>query len=457
MIYSLIRQGPQPLRATARLKLACSRWSLVNKGTHCARLLQSKTLIAIGLLLLVPSSQTVLAATTKKRGNSHLQAASAAREKVEVAERNLQESLELLFLQLNSAINAIQPEDFVGERLAIAELRKIVPKMRREALAIIEAHEAYQSAAKQYGAELDRALPTVYEVAKTFKKFAASEPYQDLQVQYVLIAESFEAIAAKYRQKKKQVGPSITAVSSNLAYTKRTALFLERLEKFLVVMPSDSPDAERFLKSLAKYVQSFETLRGQLTQFHRATVGGSSPGSEPRKRAVSREGTTLAQKDHPPHASVQHAIHRGPKSITSRSRAKVAVADSNLFGGDSDEDPFSDDEVNFTGKDLSGLWAVENDSNVLRFVQKGSRITVSLFRSAKLKQIEGKLRVRDNTVQVEQLLGHLHSGETLNLKGGTWKIQKDNQIRCTGPSFSRNASGEHYPDGSSHVYQLRRL
>jgi len=412
-------------------------------------------LLMMQLLLAVAHADKLKADYT-----SYLQTAVATRQQIEAAEREMEESLELLFSQLDSAIQAIQPDDLVGERLAIAELRKIIPLLRQEASAIIEAHEAFRKAAMRYGEELELARPIIYQAVEAFQNYAASEPYEDLQEQYRLVAESFVAINSKYQQLKEQVAPSITAVTANLDYTVRTALFLERLEQFLVVMPSDSPNLERFLKSLARYVKSFETLRIQLKKFHKATAGGLAPSENPKEKAPERrQNSTLTRSQSVPRKPVQRTRNQAIRNNRRTSATEIAQSNDSLdddpFGGD-DVDPSYTDEKNAARWDLSGRWTASNGTVSLQLQQQGDRVTVSLWRSNKIRKVEGQLLLNKQTLRAQRLVYHMNSSDVLDLGKSVWQVLGPSRIRCTGPSFARNSAGRYVATGLLQSYTLRK-
>ncbi len=413
------------------------------------------------LWFLLLSPVLVYGETAEQDYTTYLQTATAVRQQIETAEQEMEVSLEQLFSKLDSAIEAIQPGDLVGERLAIAQLRKIIPLLRQQASTIIEAHEAYREAATHYGEQLDQARPIIYEAVEAFQNYAASEPYEDLQEQYRLVAESFVAINNKYQLLKEQIAPSITAVTANLDYTVRTALFLERLEQFLVVMPRDSPNLERFLNNLARYVKSFETLRTQLKKFHKATTDSLTPPGNPKEKAPEhRQNSTLTKSTMVPRKSARlipkQTVHNH-RSVSTRSNVQDRILlEDDPFGGDVDMYLLEVDKTPFTSRDLTGRWTASNGTVSLQLKQQGDLVTVSLWRSAKVKKVEGQLLLNRQTLHTKRLVYHMTSGDVLDLGKSVWRVLGPNRIRCTGPSFARNSSGQYVATGLLQSYTLRK-
>lgn len=392
---------------------------------------------------------------------AYLETAATSRQQIERAEAELERSLENLFDKLDAAILSIQPEDLVGERLAIAELRELVPKLRAEAESIITAHHAYQQAATDYGQQISEARPIVYEAATAFHEFAADEPYEDLQEQYRLVAESFLAINTKYEHLQSQVAPSLQAVSENLDYTLQTALFLQRLEEFLVVMPKDSPRLEQFLSNLAAYVQHFERLRGQLRSFHRKTIEGLDEVSPPQQQApqpqVANSRFLTADLDTPARPRQRAAPMAAPLAAKTR-RESFALASDDLFGQpeETEKDLFGEPSVALAPWDLSGLWKVDHDGTTLRFDQLGSTISVSLSRSPHFREVVGKIRLQGNDLHVDKITYYLRSGRTLRLSCAVWRVHTANDIAASGPTFTRDLQGNSVATTSVHSFPLRR-
>ena len=197
-----------------------------------------------------------------------------------------QRKLDGAFEKLDRAIALISNENLSGERLTILQLRRVVKQMRNQAQKVIAAHESTLAATAEYDESIREAAPLMLKAARQFKTYAAHEPYEELQEDYRLWGETFEAIARKYQQQQVAVPPTITALSENLAFVIRTELQLARIEELLDIVPEEGVGTEEFLTRLAAYVEAFGKFRRRLRTLHQRAVGEESDLTLPAATTV---------------------------------------------------------------------------------------------------------------------------------------------------------------------------
>lgn len=258
-------------------------------------------------------TQTRVTSASAAANESHADALSKAGKHWAAELREQEARLDASFKRLNQAIELMKVEELSGTRLAIIEVRAIVRNLREQVDRVLADHYDLLNTSKAYRESLEKIRPLLLTAAGTFAEYASEEPFEELQKDYRMWAEFFVAIAEKYDQKRVRVQPAVQAVADNLAYVKRTALLLERLERLLEIPPDDGPDTEVFLQRVASYVQSFEELRLKLRELHGAVRGRPSPQVKPQaaeEQSADRDKTAAYEfPAEPPHRPAPIKAH----------------------------------------------------------------------------------------------------------------------------------------------------
>lgn len=408
-------------------------------------------IIIAGIAVAILSCFAPFSILTGTKHGALLASANSSRDAVEQREQSYVESMDVLLDRLEAAIHLIEPNDLLGERLTIGELRKLIEPMRAKAREVLDAHANFGSAAEAFDNEASKAIPIMKEVANQFATYSKEENFADLQESYQTVSESLLSVASKYQERRAKIEPATEAVNANIVYIERSELFLVRLHDVLHVFPEESPASEGFLRRVAEYVQAFERLRELLQKFHGATTGElPRPNESTPQPSVSRvdhgpitDGVPNLPRSQAAFLDENLQVEEKMMATPEAPPAKVPTAVCEVHRNtEVPETSTQAAQVAVTTYDLTGLWNVGNGRVGLRVTQDGSSVAVSLHRGSIESHGYGTLRFIDNDTLMVVELVYLHeSGQQLRESGLTWEVVGNDSIRARSYRHVPNQDG----------------
>jgi len=351
------------------------------------------------------------------------------RERLETEEANL----EAAFKRLDLSIELINEHNFSGERLSIVEFREVIGILRQQVNSVVEDHHSAGRTAQAFRKSLAKAQPILATTARKFVEYAEAETYESLREDYLLWAESFEAIAEKYVRRQQEMDPTIHIVGQNLDFIHRTALLLERVETLLAIVPEEGPDNEALLRRLASYIHAFNQLRTRLNRFHqKTTTQTSSSSSSPSGFRQEQQPTTAGFGQFAKEQASKSRQQLGSLAVASKVSVPTfmhKVATPTLNTPDIlQEQP---------AIDLSGVWRMSGKVNIVIGIsrQDPGRYTLHLLESGMrdLVDVTGEVVQSKSDVDLKKLTLSFSNGQSVDLTRSQLSLVSQEKLKLTGP------------------------
>jgi hypothetical protein len=154
----------------------------------------------------------------------------------------------------------------------IDKLRSSVHDLRRMAEELLAAYAQASRSIRLLRFSYQTAPDQFRQAGARFRRWAERTPYPAIKADYILVAESWEELAAIAQGQRSALGESDKELSEVLAYIEEELLFLRRFGDSLDDYPIDlrsASDRENFLRKLQQYVKKYEEMRTELRAFHK--------------------------------------------------------------------------------------------------------------------------------------------------------------------------------------------
>jgi hypothetical protein len=222
-------------------------------------------------------------ADTPPTDNPAIQRADTATRRIEIDEA----ALEKLSADLKKALDAYAPGPLsLGqEQNVLSAFRERTKKQLEEGKAIADLMERLSRAAAALSESMNQAPGHYREAAKLNRVWAAEAKFKSNKEDYLLVAETWEALAGHAEKRVKELNLDTTA-DGTLDFLKEQNLFLERFLQTLSALPqaADTPGQYRQLRDkLRKHAAGYYELRRSLKLF-REKVGGDALNPDVRER-----------------------------------------------------------------------------------------------------------------------------------------------------------------------------
>lgn len=175
---------------------------------------------------------------------------------------------------LDQILVATELENLAAMRPMVADLRSLCRSILAQKAGLRENVQALRK-------DLTMATPAFQKAGEAFRTYAASEPFDDIKEDYLLVARTWDQLAAQVTKDQSKLQEEAQDAADFLAYLESTDRFLERLDQHLASVPTfgGMQGFNQQLRELQDYVTRFQALRQDLRGVHDRLHAGDSNAS----------------------------------------------------------------------------------------------------------------------------------------------------------------------------------
>ncbi|MCA9262349.1 MAG: hypothetical protein KDA60_00810 [Planctomycetales bacterium] len=168
------------------------------------------------------------------------------------------------FGEFRQAIEFITADDLLGDLKTIAAARDAVQAAYDKGSVLLESHATFQTHVELYRVQLEKASPTLRQLASQMLKYETEAPYDSLQRGYQVQAEIYQATASRFETRLSTLQPALSPIADAMTYTKECVVFLKRTLDALDVaneLAASGTEVELLIENLKTFATGFDELQ----------------------------------------------------------------------------------------------------------------------------------------------------------------------------------------------------
>jgi hypothetical protein len=195
--------------------------------------------------------------------------AERAKNSIQKKERELAQDEEAAFELIEEALKQVPDGTLQSEQQTLDGFRQATGVLRKLAHDLLENRDKIVTDIDMLQRMNRSAVPIYRDGAKNFIEFSKSEPYDEIQEDYLRLAGMWNMIADSMEKRAEQFAEQNKEMEEMLRYLERTAVFLDRLQQHFDSIPDleSLKDRERYLENLRRFIKSFEKFRQLFREF----------------------------------------------------------------------------------------------------------------------------------------------------------------------------------------------